>query len=377
MALLKIGNQFKLNDSESISIHDSLPRGFYTVKKDKSGEFFLEITQNFSLPDKLYGSILDDCMRVINTYKHKQDRMGVLLVGEKGSGKTLLAKLIAHKLNTGLGWNMPVVIVGEPFKGNDFNNFIANLGAKAVIIFDEFEKIYPPKDQDGILSLFDGTYTNEHLFILTVNEHSFVSPYLLNRTGRMHYLLDYNGLNEDFIRQYCDDHLENKEHVDSIANYAKSFEPFSFDMLQAAVFEMNLYKEDFKTVIQKLNIQPEFNKPITSICTIVLPNGELHIVDDDHEQDSMERFSYVFTSSEQSEVNDKSDMAEEEVEELFESFKDSYASFIRFNNEEFSDYDKTNKTFVFIKKSHVGELKLLVKIKEGTNLSRSILAKML
>src|SRR4029078_12619167 len=79
---------------------------------------------------------------------------GALMVGEKGSGKSLLAKLVsANSQEKGL----PTLIIPRPWCGDMFNRFLQSIEQPTVILFDEFEKVYPynfagsrdPDDDDG------------------------------------------------------------------------------------------------------------------------------------------------------------------------------------------------------------------------------------
>jgi hypothetical protein len=80
-----------------------------------------------------------------------------------------------------------------------------------------------------------------------------------NRPGRIFYMVNFKGLDEDFIREYCADNLANKEHTDKIVNIASVFSAFNFDMLKAMIEEMNRYNESPQDALRILNVKAEFD----------------------------------------------------------------------------------------------------------------------
>lgn len=233
--------------------------------------FFFEQVEEFTLPAKLYGSINRNAERTINTYKKRLEQgksTGILLSGEKGGGKTLLAKKIAMDLQ------VPVVLVQTPFSDETFKGIIAGLGP-SVVIFDEFEKVYASKpDQNQLLTLFDGIYNTQCLFMIIVNEQYLLTDALMNRPSRFYYLLEYKGLDLEFIEDYCQDRLDNKENIQSVKNVAIAFESFNFDMLQSLVEEMNRYNETAQDSVKYLNIKSTMFASSVSFEVTVTKDGK-------------------------------------------------------------------------------------------------------
>lgn len=74
--------------------HDVLPLGTYRLQyNERTDEFYLNKIEDFKLPKKLYGDF-SFCDRILNTFDNTEKNLGVLLSGEKGSGKTILAKKV-------------------------------------------------------------------------------------------------------------------------------------------------------------------------------------------------------------------------------------------------------------------------------------------
>jgi hypothetical protein len=178
-----------------------------------------------------------------------------MLTGEKGSGKTLLAKMLAV---TAADAGVPTIVINEPWCGEGFNAFMQMIEQPTVILFDEFEKVYDKDDQEKMLTLLDGVYPSKKLFVLTCNDKWRIDSHMRNRPGRIFYSLDFKGLEQDFIIEYCEDNLNNKTHIQGVCRVAAMFDQFNFDMLKALVEEMNRYNESPSESMKMLNAKPEF-----------------------------------------------------------------------------------------------------------------------
>jgi hypothetical protein len=95
-----------------------------------------------------------------------------------------------------------------------------------------------------------------------------------NRPGRIFYMLDFKGLDAEFIREYCEDNLKNTSQIDKIVNISSLFSEFNFDMLKALVEEMNRYDESPQEALRMLNAKPEFDGG-SKYDVEVVHNGEL------------------------------------------------------------------------------------------------------
>jgi hypothetical protein len=182
---------------------------------------------------------------------------GVMLAGEKGSGKSLLAKAISLQAAE---QGIPTIVINAPWCGDKFNSFIQSIEQPVIILFDEFEKVYDSEHQEAILTLLDGVFPSKKLFVLTCNDKWRVDSHMRNRPGRIYYMLDFKGLTADFIIEYCEDNLKAKEHIEKIVQIASLFSEFNFDMLKALIEEMNRYNETPEQALSMLNAKPEFDQ---------------------------------------------------------------------------------------------------------------------
>jgi hypothetical protein len=67
-----------------------------------------------------------------------------------------------------------------------------------------------------MLTLLDGVFPSKKLFILTCNDKWRIDKHMRNRPGCIFYMLDFKGLDADFIREYCEDRLDAKEYIERI-----------------------------------------------------------------------------------------------------------------------------------------------------------------
>lgn len=251
---LKNQNKWLPTSEREMDLHKVLPPGNYVVKQHPlTHTFWLETVDDFVLPKRLYGGVMGQATRVLRTFEDRPGSTGVLLAGQKGSGKTLLAKVVSVMAGQA---KMPTIIVNAPLVGDDFNQMIQTMEQGAVVLYDEFEKVFNKEQQQAMLTLLDGVFPTKKLFILTCNDAYALDQNLHNRPGRMFYMLEYEGVSAEAIREYCQDRLKDQKQTDSVLRVSLLFESFNFDMLQALVEEMNRYGEAAAEAIQMLNIKP-------------------------------------------------------------------------------------------------------------------------
>lgn len=250
------GNRYRVYNDMALDIRNALPVGTYAVKFSMEIGYYLEGIGDFELPPKLYGDCLSNADRIMNTFHKRHGSTGVLLCGEKGSGKTLLAKKLSEIARE---HNMPTLVINQSHCGEQFNQFIQAIDTPSVIIFDEFEKVYDADEQQALLTLLDGVYATKKLFILTSNGWNRIDSHMKCRPGRIFYYLNYDGLDEAFIREYCADKLIDQSKTDSVVMFGALHYRFNFDMLQALVEEMNRYGETAMDAARILNVRPEFD----------------------------------------------------------------------------------------------------------------------
>ena len=260
---IRNGNTFKVADDEAIDLHQHLPAGNYIVQESMMQGIYLEKVDSFEPIKRVYGDTLKNADRIINTFLDRKGKStGVMLTGEKGSGKTLLARTLSIECAKR---EIPTIIINSAWCGDKFNKLIQDIDQPCIVLFDEFEKVYDEDEQESILTLMDGVFPTEKLFILTCNDKWRVDKHMRNRPGRIYYMLDFRGLEEQFIREYCKDNLKPQYqlHTDKIVTVAHLFSEFNFDMLKAVVEEINRYGDTPQEAVKLLNVKPEFDAGAT------------------------------------------------------------------------------------------------------------------
>jgi hypothetical protein len=254
---LRNGSTFRPSDEANLDLHTSLPVGNYIIKEDQFGNMFFETVDQFEFKTKRYGDNTKNTDRILSTFMSREASTGVMLTGEKGSGKSLLAKTVCIEAAK---QGIPTLIINAAWHGDKFNKFIQDIEQPCIVLFDEFEKVYDSDEQESILTLLDGVFPSKKLFMLTCNDKWRVDQHMRNRPGRIFYMIDFKGLDTAFIVEYCEDNLKNKSYIDKICNIASLFAQFNFDMLKALVEEMNRYDESPEEALKILNAKPEFDE---------------------------------------------------------------------------------------------------------------------
>ena len=254
---LKSGNTYRISSKEQMDLHEELPAGNYTICQDMNGNLFLQQIDSFEISTKLYGDTTRHTDRIFSTFMDRSASTGVLLNGEKGSGKSLLAKNLSIRAAE---HGVPTIVINVPWAGDKFNQLIQNIEQPCVVLFDEFEKVYDQESQEQILTLLDGVFPSKKLFVLTCNDKWRIDSHMRNRPGRIFYMLDFKGLDADFIREYCEDNLNAKEYIERVVQISGTFSAFNFDMLKALVEEMNRYNEAPQDAMKMLNAKPEYSE---------------------------------------------------------------------------------------------------------------------
>lgn len=255
---IKIANKFQLFNAP-VTVLDKLPAGAYVVQFDQFEGYSLVETDKFTESvGKLYGNHPRKIERIINKFSRSTQPLGAMFTGDKGMGKSVAVREIAHRVINEM--DLPIIIVNKNTPGLvDFLDSIE----EAVFIFDEFEKVFPLQDdenkelpdQNRFLNFFDGLSTTKRLYLLTANDEDELSDYLINRPGRFHYHIQFDYPNADAIREYLQDNAPNaaQDEIEKVVDF--SFKTnVNYDHLRAIAEEFS-YTDKFADFIEDLNIK--------------------------------------------------------------------------------------------------------------------------
>lgn len=236
-----------------------LPPGTYGINFHPMAGYSITTLADLQAPTyRVYGRRDETIAKVLRTYRHLDRSLGVLFEGDKGIGKSSTTVELARQARD--LFNLPVFLVNHATPG--LSDFLGSLG-EAVIVFDEFEKNFPRSGDDGdkqaqFLTLFDGTDSTKRLYIVTVNDTTKLSPYLLNRPGRFHYLISFDYPDAQAVKDYITNEAPqaSSKQVADVVSFAYRAR-LNYDHLRAVATELTVAGPDEKVseLVSDLNIR--------------------------------------------------------------------------------------------------------------------------
>ena len=256
---IQTGDVFRQLASQA-NVTQVLPKAVYVAKYEaRQDEFFLEkLDSEFTFTSKIYG--LEDKLinHILTTYDKTEQNLGILFNGQKGTGKTVCAKIIANEMN------LPVILCDTPVE--TLAKFITQFNAPAIFFFDEFEKNFK-NNTEILLSAMDGAYNTDvrKIFILTTNSLS-INDNFLSRPSRIRYVKTFGNLSKETIKAYCDENLNDKTKYDELVDFIDTLTISTIDILKTIVEEINLHDcsvSEFKEFFNVATAPYQYNAILT------------------------------------------------------------------------------------------------------------------
>ena len=230
------------------------PGAVYNLKYDRFGPgVFIEEDGSLNIPKKLYNAEEDTVFmnRVLKYYNQTtKQTTGIMLEGLKGTGKTVMAKVLA------LNSNLPILVVDPETPADKLNAFFTKFTeTEYCIIFDEVEKNWRTTD---LLGYLDGVQsTSKKLVLMTCNEINRVSEYLQDRCSRIRYKRTFKTCdNVRFIKQIIEDKGITDTNDELYTFMATRIENLTIDNILSFIEEKQLFTDlDNETIIKDLNIK--------------------------------------------------------------------------------------------------------------------------
>lgn len=231
----------------------------YNLKWDRyNGMSYFEEDGSLSLPSKVYTTKSDDFfIKRVNTYFQKTSKLstGVMLSGIKGTGKTVMAKVIAKNSN------LPIIVVDEEYPTDRINDFFRKFETPVTIIFDEVDKHW---DTENLLGWLDGVQTNaKKLVLFTCNNEDRVNDYLKDRCSRVRYIRHFEANdNARFLREILRDKGIAEDNIeDTYAFIVNNFGLLSIDNILSFIDEKLLFPElSNEEIFNDMNISSKKGK---------------------------------------------------------------------------------------------------------------------
>lgn len=239
--------------------YDLINGKVYNLKWDRyNGMSYFEEDGLLSLPAKVYTTKSDDVfIKRVNTYFQKTSKLstGVMLSGIKGTGKTVMAKVIAKNSN------LPIIVVDEDYPTGRINDFFRKFETPVTIIFDEVDKHW---DTEDLLGWLDGVQTNaKKLVLFTCNNEDRVNDYLKDRCSRVRYIRHFEANdNARFLREILRDKGIAEDKIkDTYTFIVNNFGLLSIDNILSFIDEKLLFPElSNEEIFNDINISSKKGK---------------------------------------------------------------------------------------------------------------------
>lgn len=239
--------------------YDLINGKVYNLKWDRcNGMSYFEEDGLLSLPAKVYTTKSDDVfIKRVNTYFQKTSKLstGVMLSGIKGTGKTVMAKIIAKNSN------LPIIVVDEDYPTGRINDFFRKFETPVTIIFDEVDKHW---DTEDLLGWLDGVQTNaKKLVLFTCNNEDRVNDYLKDRCSRVRYIRHFEANdNARFLREILRDKGIAEDKIkDTYTFIVNNFGLLSIDNILSFIDEKLLFPElSNEEIFNDINISSKKGK---------------------------------------------------------------------------------------------------------------------
>lgn len=249
---VKLGNKI-VNKPNGLD-YDLIDGKIYNLKFDGfSGGAYLEEDGSLNLPSKVYLTEDDKTfIHRVNSYFQKTTKLstGVMLSGIKGTGKTVMAKVIANNSK------LPVIVVDEDFPTGRINDFFRKFDHPVAVIFDEVDKHW---DTEDLLGWLDGVQTNaKKLVLFTCNNENQVNQYLKDRCSRIRYVRHFEPSdNARFLKEIMRDKGIAESDINSTYDFiVKNFNLLSIDNILAFLDEKLMFGSDLSNtdILKDMNI---------------------------------------------------------------------------------------------------------------------------
>lgn len=211
---------------------------------------------DITVPNNIIKTDEDDFFmrRVNDSWGSSKENLGIMLCGESGTGKTLMARRLCDKCN------LPMIIVDKEVSLRKLAETLKRYTnmPPTCIMFDECDKS-EEWNLDDLLEFTDGIDRSHHfMFVYTCNDDKNISRYVKDRCGRIKFYKKFPPLtDEDIVLLIKKLHPEfDKERFDEIiTELGKITFVKSYDNILHILSDIAMYPTvSVKLILKDLNI---------------------------------------------------------------------------------------------------------------------------
>lgn len=279
MQLKQYGKNIVIEKPDGGVKTDKIPPAVYRAKVVEKELVLNYVSDVFSLPEKIYGTDHETLAHLVGqTMQHKVDGpTAVMLLGMKGGGKSITNRYVANEVIAVS--KLPVAIIEDALTPATYH-LLDQINGGCVFFIDEFAKKYsnPSERVDAddsnlatcLLETLTDPALSKSLFLMADNGSRDISPFMLDRPGRVEFLMKYTKLEPAII----DGLLEGIE--EPAYTYLKQYSTYS-DGVSFDVFKRvtDLFRaEPYEVAIDHLRF---INVPEFKLCYPVIRGTEAEI----------------------------------------------------------------------------------------------------
>jgi hypothetical protein len=227
---------YRIEESSGIQPVEAVaPAVYRIVVSDRSQVHLVHDRDRFTMPSKFYGAHQEIVQDVLQAISSTEASVGVLLVGEKGNGKSLCMEDLAnHAIDAG----RPVLRITNAVPKEVLTYVHQTIGA-AAFMFDEFATTYfEAKHRNELIDFFSDKAMVNCLFLVAQGDEQKIPSDYQNRPGRFLFRIKVSNPSPAVIEEIVTDLNINPKLHDTLVEYCVSAE-LNMDSIRSVIETTN------------------------------------------------------------------------------------------------------------------------------------------